>query len=575
MKYSLLAASIGLCFSGQLFAATYQLTELPSHSSSTDTIINDANESGEVVGRATGLFNIKIDTSYIDFDDDSITRAYNDLKDLRERIEDPIEFTLDDIKNNNAAATDPDAHEFMRTYLNARNGNGEFQKINSGIAVTFSTTTSDEKVIFDEQRDYTNNDLSRSVISYISGIASDGAMVGWGTAPYSKRTDFVKDGESDPTVFFERTFSSRAVFITPSGEVVQLPPAFVGEYGGFSTANHVEKLDDGTYLVVGQSSTSVAIDGQQRFDDICNGESKPVNVCVWELQNGSIYYNRHAYQWKLDANFNLIEGESKLLGLGIIREEDEERVHLGTAIAANQAGYAVGHSQTRKDDRFISRQRAGYYKDGQFTQIIDHVEGYESSRGVDINNNNIVVGYRFDELNSFEQVKGYYYDINNQSFTEMKSFFNSSDLYPRDINDAGIIVGQAEVTSIGDVPRREAFIYDIATSELQNLNDLLPCKSEDYNYRVGDAVKVTEDNRIFAVATKTVKRRDSLGNVTKDSSGNDEFESVAVPVLLTPISGEPEQCPAEEAETYERSSASFGVFGLLALPLLMLRRRRK
>lgn len=575
MRYSLLATSIGLCFSGQLFAATYQLTELPSHSTSTNTLVIDANESGEAVGRATGLFDLKIDTTYIDFNDDNLKNDYNNFKDARERIDDPINFTLDDIENNNAAATDPDAHDFIRAYLNQRSGNAEFQKLNSSASLLYSTTTADEKVLFDVERDYTNNELSRSVVSYINGVASDGAMVGWGSAPYSKRTDFTKDGESEPTVFFERTFSSRGVFITPGGEVIELPPAFVGEYGGFSIANHVEKLDDGTYLVVGQSSIDVAIDGQQRFDDLCKGENEPVNVCVWELQNGSIYYNRHAYQWKLDANFNLVEGESKILGLGIEREENEERIHLGTALSANQSGYAVGHSQTRKDGDFISRQRAGYYKDGKFTQIIDHDKIYEASRGVDINNNNIVIGYRFNELSTFQQVKGYYYDINNQSFTEMESFFNSSDMYPRDINDAGYIVGQAEAEDIGDTPRREAFLYNIETAELQNLNDLIPCKSADFPYRIGDAVKITEDNKIYAIATKTVKRRDSLGNVTKNSAGEDEYESVSVPVLLTRTGGQPDTCPVEEAETYERSSASFGMLGFLALPLLMLRRRRK
>ncbi|AOT08448.1 DUF3466 family protein [Pseudoalteromonas luteoviolacea] len=575
MRYTLLAASIGLCFSGQLFAATYQLTELPSFSASTDSTVVDANESGDVVGRATGLFNLKIDTTYIDFNDDNLKADYNNFKEAQEKIDDPIEFTLDDIENNNATATDVDAHDFMRAYLNQRSGNAEFQKLNSSAGLIYSTTTADEKVIFDVERAYTNNELSRSVVTYINGVASDGSMVGWGSAPYSKRTDFVKNDESEPTVFFERAFSSRGVFISPGGEVIELPPAFVGEYGGFSVANHVERLDDGTYLVVGQSSIDVAIDGQQRFDDLCKGENEPVNVCVWELQNGSIYYNRHAYQWKLDANFNIIEGESKLLGLGIEREENEERVHLGTALAVNQSGYAVGHSQTRKDGNFISRQRAGYYKDDKFTQIIEHNEGYEASRSLDINNNNIVIGYRFNELSTFQQVKGYYYNIDSKTVTEMESFSNGSGMYPRDINDAGYIVGQAEVEDIGDSPRREAFIYNTANAELLNLNDLIPCKRDDFTYRVGDAVKITEDNRIYAVATKTVKRRDSLGNVTKNSAGEDEFESVSVPVLLTPINGEPEQCPAEEAETYERSSASFGMLGFLALPLLMLRRRRK
>ncbi|MDK2593720.1 DUF3466 family protein [Pseudoalteromonas obscura] len=579
MRYSLLAASIGLCFSGQLFAATYQLTELPSHNGSKNTFVSDANDSGVVAGRATELFNLKIDVSYIDFSDETLIREYDRLKEARDRIDDPIKFTLDDIQNNNATATDPDAHAFMRGYLGQRNGNAEFQKLNASTSLIYATSSADEKVIFDAQRDYTGGELSRSVVSFITAVSSDGAMVGWGTAPYTKKNEFTKKDENETTVFFEREFSSKGVFITPGGEVIELPsPSFDADYGGQSIATDVQKLDDGTYLVIGQSAVSVAKDGQDRFDDMCKNESEPVNVCVWRLQNLSEYYNREAYQWKLDANFNIIPGESKSIGVGLVREDDEERAHIGTALAVNNAGVAVGHSQTRKDDNFIIRQRAGFFKDGTFTQIVDHVEGYESSHGVEINNQGVAIGYRFNEftLGRKEQVKGFYFDVNDKKYTEIKSFYDGSALFPEDINDAGYIVGQAEAENLGDNPRREAFLYNTSNSELQNINDLLPCKSDAFPYSVVEAVKITEDNRIYGVATKTAKRRDSLGQVMKDSSGADEYESIAVPVLLTPdSSGQPEQCAPEEAETYERSSASFGVFSLLALPLLMLRRRRK
>ena len=89
---------------------------------------------------------------------------------------------------------------------------------------------------------------------------------------------------------------------------------------------------------------------------------------------------------------------------------------------------------------------------------------------------------------------------------------------------------------------------------------------------MAEAKVINEDNEIFGVATKTVEKRDTFGNVETDIEGNIEYESVAVAVKLTPIDGEVEDCTPIEEELYERSSASFPWYTLLLLPLVGLRR---
>ena len=119
-------------------------------------------------------------------------------------------------------------------------------------------------------------------------------------------------------------------------------------------------------------------------------------------------------------------------------------------------------------------------------------------------------------------------------------------------------------------------MYTIGEDSVVNLNDLLPCYEEDgetrFKYTVAEAKSINNNNEIFGVATKTVEKTDSFGNVVVDVNGNIEYESVAVAVKLTPIDGSVEECPAEEIEQYERQSASFPWYALLLLPFAAARR---
>ena len=78
--------------------------------------------------------------------------------------------------------------------------------------------------------------------------------------------------------------------------------------------------------------------------------------------------------------------------------------------------------------------------------------------------------------------------------------------------------------------------------------------------------------KYLVLLPKRQKKTDSFGNTVVDLNGNVEYESIAVPVKLTPISGSIEECPAEEVEQYERQSASFPWYALILLPFAAARR---
>jgi uncharacterized membrane protein len=317
---------------------------------------------------------------------------------------------------------------------------------------------------------------------------------------------------------------------------------------------------------------------QTNYDENCDGIDEPVKVCVWNYQRGN-FYNTEAYQWELDQNFNVIS--KKKLGLGITRKDDEKDAFNSLALTVNKNGVAVGYSDFRvnnDDPRYLYPQ-AGFFKDGEFKNIHEHKSYDQSGKAIDINDNNVIIGsYVERRYGVVTKQVGFYFDYNSQSYSEIPSFFNGSDSFVRDINNNGMIIGQGEIEKNTSVPKFEAFLYEIGAEKLTNINDLLPCKAADgsaFPYTIAEATKITDSGKIYAIATKTVERRDRLGQVMKDSDGNIEKEAVTVPVLLTPVAGGSiDECTPPEAEVYERQSASFGFLSLFALPLLWLRRRK-
>ncbi|MDQ2044791.1 DUF3466 family protein [Pseudoalteromonas sp. 20-92] len=576
MKYKLLAASILATLSTSAISATYQLTELGSSENAKHSYVTDVSESGHIIGVANGLYNLPIDTSYIDFSESIIKNSYSNTEDVFELSDKVITFTLDDIENNDAVATNSDAHSFMISFLSSISTNFEYQKISSLIGVNFNDSTLTEQPLFDiASVDY--DGLTRSTTNLYNAVSEDGVSVGWGSAPYDKVL-FTPDGDDEAETWFTHEFIERGIVIGADGLQVPLIPEF-NEHGGTSRANDIIKTNSG-YTVVGNISIDIPADRLENIEDSCDNEDEPISVCV-NLLNSNIsrgLFNKRAVKWELDESLNITSVEELGLALTPDEGETEDDAFISTALAVNSNGVAVGSSHTRyyKDDDIILTMPV-YYKDGAVVDFINQEDDWQGGKALAISNNDVVTGYAIKRIEGTLRNKFFYHDIATGNTVFPNDYFSSSSSYGNDINSQGYIVGEGEVGVSDSSRRKEAFVYKIGEDKITNLNDLLPCYETDgetnYAYTMAEAKVINENNEIFGVATKTVEKRDSLGGIVTDIEGNIEFESVAVAVKLTPIAnGEVENCAPPEAEVYERNSASFPWFTLLLLPLVGIRR---
>ena len=575
MKYKLLAASVLATLSTSALSATYQLTELGDFEAAKHTYVTDVSESGHVIGVANGLYNLPIDISYIDFTESSINSAYDAEVTRFKEIDKEITFTLDDIENNDAIYTNADAHTFMVRYLSNLSSNFEYQKISSIIATNYNSGVITERPLFDiASVDY--DGLTRSTSNFYNGVAEDGTTVGWGSAPFDK-VSFTPDGETEEETWFTRDFIERGILISADGVEVPFVPEFT-EHGGTSKASDIVATDTG-YIVVGNVSVSIPVERQTTITDNCDGLDEPVMVCIESLNSRSTrgVFNKTAVKWTLDSAYNVTSTE--LLGLALTPEEDEDtNPFISNALAVNKNDVAVGFSNTRYFDRDSTiLTMPTYFKDGEVVDFINQQDDWQAGKAFAINDNDIVVGYASKGIEGSLIAKFFHHDINTNMTVFPEDYFTSSNSYANDINNQGYIVGEGEVGDTTSTRRSEAFIYKIGDDKITNLNSLLPCFDSDgetsFSYKMVEAKSINENNEVFGVATKTVEKLNSRGEVVTDINGNIQYESVAVAVKLSPIAnGEVENCKAPDTEFYERSSASFSWFGLLLLPLVGLRR---
>jgi hypothetical protein len=576
MKYTLLAATVMAVIAPKVQGTTpYTLEELGNLSNAKHSYVTASNESGQAVGVATIPYDITVDTSALDFQDDNdLIKSYNDLKDYLVRIEEEITFTLEDIENG---TINGDAQQFLQDFLKARVSDSEYQKISQGTSFEFNlavdyNNTPGEVLIFDiEDADY--NGLTRSVENVFTGISEDAVKVGWGSAPYSK-ISFTNNDEEE--THYIRDFTRRGFIITNTGERIDLNPTD-SEYGGISVATDILKVSDG-YLITGETSVSIASDPQELIDDNCDGDDRPVEVCYesYVTSSNNALYNRHATVWRLDNDFNIIDVVD--LGLGITPDAEEaEKARRSVALSVNQNEVAVGYSNVRYRDRDFITSYPVYFENGNVVEFIDEEEYEPGGAANAINSENVITGYSVKRINNGNRNKFFYHDISTGETVFPTDYFNSSASIANDINDSGWIVGQGEVETSSNFRRSEGFLYKIDDNTFTNINSLLPCFSSDgddyFPYVLGQANVINNDGTIYGAATKTVDKRDAQGNVVVDSDGNVEQESIVVPVKLTlNPNGVAADCVEPEQETYERQGASTSFLWLL-LPLFALRRR--
>lgn len=577
MKNKLIALAVAGVLSPQIHAATYKVVELGSAETAKHSYVTDFNDDGTAIGVLRDNYNLPIDISAIDFEDNSLDNAWKNQEKYEESIDKQITFTLQDIESGNINA---DALSFMLSFLSGKRSDPNWQKVDDTVVVSFDSGTQ-EQVIFDSQLlidsgDYQYDGLSRSVRNNLTAISENGVKVGWGSPAYTKEM-FTPDGETQEELFYLREFESRGIVIKPDGSQMVIEPEF-NEHGGMSIITDISQRDDGGYVLVGDVSTGIPEDRQKNLDDNCDGKDEPEAVCVWLYKNQSNeLFDRRAVKWTLDSEFNLTNTE--ILGLALTPEDDEDFAFKSTALTVNAEGIAAGYSHVRRyDNENRIDTMPVYFKDGEIISYITQNKNMLSGQASDINDNNIIVGFMNKAISGTTRTKFYYHDINTGQTMFPEDYFSSSSSIARDINNQGIIVGEGETeTNTSSNRRREAFMYEIHAEKFTNINDLLPCYASNgqdrYPYVVAEATGINENNEIIGSATKTVKKRDKQGNIVIDSTGQEEFESVVVAVKLVPIEGDIEKCPTQASETYERQGASFGFLSVLLLPLVAIRRR--
>ena len=572
-------------------AATYQAFLVPTTDRGLNSTATAIGENGNVAVSVTGIAsnttslfapaNIPIDLTLVDFEDTTLTTLLSDV---------------DAVMNGNISDED---YLVLAQYVLANNPttNAPLLTTERQRVARFESYLGDQNgvaalPIFDVV-DTDIGDFSRSVNSVVNHVVNDDFYLGESSAPYTK-VDFVEE-DGDERRFVVRQFAERG-FVVLNGQTVELVPE--GDAGGgWSTAQGINS----NLLVAGSMSIN-ALESTQTAADNCEDEDArgdvPQELCITvigdnlanDLLTASAFrdgfpgvfdaneeqsgYNIRGALWQLDNEGNIVS--TTTLGLLNTPADDAFFDGFSRAFAVNDQGVAAGESldlingEENRPSTF-----AAVFIDGEAIGITD-VNEFDTSTAVDINNNNIATGHARMNINGRNVFKMFTYNVDTQAITFPEDFFSSSDVRAEAINDAGMVVGDAEsdITTT-QIRRRSGFLFNPADSTFLNINDLLECDSP---FDVIRATDINENGEISATALVRQNIRNPLNLEEADvTPGDPTQEDVTVALRLVPIPGGTiDDCSAVEGGgddmNLERRGASLG-FGILFLSLFGISRR--
>ena len=527
-------------------AAKYRVVELSLDEKGVNSFSSAINDSGVVAGTASALYNPPIDISLLNFDDENFVNSLTDP--------------------DAAQAGNINTADLLTIYnlIEANESNQFFQKLGDTQSFRIDGNNVENIVGFDQFSD-TFNGLTQSTTTLVNDINNASIAVGTAEDAYYK-VEYQNENNDDLTYVVKDFFTYGYADI--NGQTITLLPPDT-TMGGISDARSIN-----TSLQVAGWGTVDAVDSLTERQENCdNDETRadvPVESCYQSILASSFTSNftRRGLIWQLDDAGNVLS--TKELGILLTPVSgDVERYH-SRALAINNNGIAVGVSDDYFRDTTDDREFAAIFNGDEVIGITDHEE-YFNSIATDINDNDVVIGYAFKNINGFSRSKFFYHDMNTGETVYPDDFFDSSASVVRGINNAGIIVGEGEVESTSTSTRRkEAFIYDITASEFTNINDLLACDS---NYTIVQGNDINNNGEISATAQVYRQRRDVAGVLEVDENGDPLMRNLTLAVKLVPIAGGTIDDCSEVEETFERKGGSL-FYLLLPLGLALFVRRR-
>ncbi|MGQ4275902.1 DUF3466 family protein [Pseudidiomarina sp. E22-M8] len=431
-------------------------------------------------------------------------------------------------------------------------------------------------------------ELENTSDHYFYGLNNNNIRVGWGTAPYRYESfSYTTDGDDPQTITYEaaeRDFTRQAMW--SDGNQTKTYPAPEQAYlGGESAMMDINEQNVAVGFVSTALSPNAVVLAEQCETAVAEGNAiRSVYGCMWQrwfsLRNATAsnlqnFYNRtsiasnqsiydmRASVWQLDANGEVINVD--YYPPLTERADDDGSDFSSYAFAVNNNGIAVGQSWTYYEGIAEAGRRIkmpAIFKDGETLPITDDLD-YLWGSATDINDENQVIGFLVRNIQGIQRFVGFLYELDTDTFMELPGFFVGSSTLPAAINNAGVIVGSAEIEpSLSTQRRRVGFSYDSAAEDalfvdLNNtFNTTVDCDADLF---IATAEGINNNGVIVAT---TINEGEII-----DNEGNAHTEQLAKTVLLDPASGERNQCSVTDNRV-ERQGAATGLGGLLAMFLI-------
>ncbi len=624
MIKSKLAVSLALALfaASQANSAQYTVEALPLADKGVSSFAVGISESGTVAANVSSIYNSPIDLELINFD----TRVTSNPITGQVFVADPNATPPVELPTIRELLTDPDAAELgdfnsadytlIRAIIGLRTNNvsvanfinffnstgtirGDFgnfvtanigDQLNQQFANITGYSVNDANVTlqagFAEQNDNGITFLSNQTL--LQGVGPNGEVLGRSQSSFITESHTTGQGTDTEltTDFVVNTFANRG-FVNISGLITELAPIDTN-FGGLSEARDMNSLNQvvGSGTVSFDETSTVGVELEFGLEQCSQIDTIPESACINSLTDvytasSGFHSTTRGLVWQLDDSGAVTE--TRQLGLLFEPEVGDDTIYNTSAVAINNLGMIVGQSADFFEFDSGTRIPVSYATLFDGDQVINMTPEISEdiarftrvlSTAVDVNDNNIAVGFRPESINGAIRNKLFVYDINDASLVSPDGFFNGSATTPTAMNNLNQIVGFGEIEASQTNRRTAGFLYDHNQGTFTNVNNLVSCDSP---YNIVEANDINDQGQIAATAVVSAPLRDARGEIVLDSEGQQILTEQVIGVKLTPIAGgTPEICdlPAEDViRERQGASALWLVLGLI--PFVGLRVRRK